>query len=88
MSGRGRARPEVPLSTAAGVKAIDAAWISEERLSRARSGELLKMAPEICIEVLSPSNTRGEIEQKKSLYFQAGAEDVGVRFGWANAVLS
>ena len=78
MGGQGRARPEVPVSTADGVKAVDAAWISEERLSSARHGQLLTVAPEICIEVLSPSNTRDEIEQKKRLYFQAGAEEVWV----------
>lgn len=73
---RGRARPEIPLSTGEGVKAIDAGWISEERLTDAHGENLLTMAPEICVEVLSPSNTREEIEQKKTLYFQAGAEEV------------
>ena len=50
----GRARPEIPLSTREGVKAIDAGWISEERLACSRGENLLTMAPEICIEVLSP----------------------------------
>src|SRR5262245_30334668 len=74
----GRARPEVPVSTAEGVKAIDAVWISEQRLARAHSRGLLRVAPEICIEVLSPSNTREEIEEKKRLYFLAAAEEVWV----------
>ncbi len=35
LGGRGRARPEVPVSTASGVKAVDVAWISEDRLTTA-----------------------------------------------------
>ncbi len=31
-------------------------------------------APEIAVEVLSPSNTKSEIAQKKSKYFSAGTE--------------
>jgi Uma2 family endonuclease len=36
----------------------------------------LLAAPEICIEVLSPSNTREEMPEIKHLYFQAGAQEV------------
>lgn len=35
-------------------------------------------APEICVEVLSPSNKRGEIEEKRRLYFEAGAREVWI----------
>lgn len=74
----GRARPEVPISTSEGVKAIDVAWLSEKRLSRSSSRNVLTIAPEICIEVLSPSNTQAEIDEKKRLYFEAGAEEVWI----------
>lgn len=33
-------------------------------------------APEICIEVISPGNTRRELHEKKALYFAAGAEEL------------
>jgi Uma2 family endonuclease len=33
-------------------------------------------APEICIEVLSPRNSRKQIEEKIALYFDAGAREV------------
>lgn len=33
-------------------------------------------APEICVEVVSPTNTRGELEEKKRLYSEEGAEEV------------
>ena len=78
LEGRGRARPEVPISTSSGVKAVDAAWISEERLTTAYQGSVLTIAPEICIEILSPSNTQEEIQERKRLYFEAGAEEVWI----------
>ena len=37
----------------------------------------LLQAPEICIEVLSPGNSRAEMTEKKALYFAAGAEKSG-----------
>jgi hypothetical protein len=33
-------------------------------------------APEICVEVLSPSNTEAEVREKTALYFDAGAREV------------
>jgi Uma2 family endonuclease len=33
-------------------------------------------APEICVEVLSPSNTDAEIREKMLLYFDAGSAEV------------
>ena len=35
-------------------------------------------APDICVEVLSPSNTEAEIEEKTALYFDAGAQEVWI----------
>lgn len=72
----GRTLPECPISTPGGVKAADVIWISEERLQESLRENLLIIAPEICVEILSPSNTRQEIEEKCRLYFEAGAEEV------------
>jgi Uma2 family endonuclease len=36
----------------------------------------LVRAPEICVEVLSISNTPAEIAEKIALYFEAGAQEV------------
>jgi Uma2 family endonuclease len=33
-------------------------------------------APEICVEVLSPRNSRREMKEKMALYFAAGAGEV------------
>src|SRR5438132_13758080 len=35
-------------------------------------------APELCVEILSPSNTKAEIEEKTALYFDAGAREVWI----------
>ena len=60
------------------MKAIDVAWISDDRLRQSESRKVLTVAPEICIEVLSPSNTQTEIDEKKHLYFEAGAAEAWV----------
>jgi Uma2 family endonuclease len=72
----GRAITECPLSTIDGVRGIDVAWMSFERLGLRKQKAAFLVAPEICVEVISPSNTRQEMEHKKDLYFTAGAEEV------------
>ena len=72
----GYAQPEFPLQTAKGVKGIDVVWMSRERKQKKPKSSLVYlMAPEICVEVLSPKNTRAEINAKIALYFQKGAEE-------------
>lgn len=72
----GRTVVECPISTAEGVKGADAAWISYVRLAEIGEGVCLPAAPEICVEVLSPDNTRAKMREKKALYFAAGATEV------------
>ncbi|MCW1887109.1 Uma2 family endonuclease [Luteolibacter flavescens] len=72
----GNVRTECPLSTSDGVKAVDVVWLSDLRESTAVVGEVLVESPEICVEVISPSNTRAEMEEKMALYFDAGAIEV------------
>ena len=38
----------------------------------------LVRAPEICVEVLSPSNTPEEMSEKIALYFESGAREVWI----------
>jgi Uma2 family endonuclease len=64
---------ECPISTADGVRGADVAWISRERFAPMDGDLCLDHAPEICVEVLSPSNTRREIDEKRALYHEAGA---------------
>ncbi|MBI5800426.1 MAG: Uma2 family endonuclease [Verrucomicrobia bacterium] len=72
----GKVLTECPVSTADGIKGVDVVWISTARIVEARRNNVLVRAPEICVEVISPSNTRDEIAEKKRLYFNAGADEV------------
>jgi Uma2 family endonuclease len=76
----GNVRTKCPLSTADGVKVVDAVWLSYLRESTAIAGEvageMLIEAPEICVEVVSPSKTEVEMEERMALYFDAGAVEV------------
>lgn len=72
----GRALAECPISTIDGVRAVDVGWYSDERFASVRGQIAFEVAPEICVEVISPSNTASEMNEKKQLYFEAGAEEV------------
>lgn len=65
-----------PLSTSDGIKAVDVVWLSDLREAIALNGQVLVQSPEICVEVLSPSNTPAEMEEKMALNFDAGADEV------------
>ena len=67
---------EAPIRTAEGVRVADVGWMSRERWSPQRRATALERAPEICVEILSPSNCREEMLEKMSLYYASGAEEV------------
>jgi Uma2 family endonuclease len=77
----GRVITECPISTSDGVKAADVAWASPSRIRELGNRVCFPHAPEICVEVLSPSNTREEIREKQALYFDAGAQEVWICSG-------
>ncbi|HEX8295986.1 MAG TPA: Uma2 family endonuclease [Chthoniobacteraceae bacterium] len=72
----GRVTTECPVSTADGVKGVDVTWVSDRLRMEIDAGVFLSRAPEICVEVISPSNTRREMAEKKALFFAAGATEV------------
>ena len=77
MRGSGRVLIEVGVDTRRGVKASDVAWMSGARRNdQPQDAEALEVAPEICVEVLSRSNTQAEIDEKRALYLSCGAEEV------------
>jgi len=69
----GLSMPECPIQTEEGVKAADVAWVSQERRASRVNDPVYLIAPEICVEVLSPSNAAGELEERKRLFFAKGA---------------
>ena len=70
--------PECSILTSIGVRCPDAAWASPEFM--AAYGEITPYtrAPEICVEVVSPSNTQAEIEGKTWAYLAIGAHEVWI----------
>ena len=56
------------------VLGVDAAFISHERLSTIEDlDKFAPFAPDLAVEVMSPSNTAREMEEKVALYFAAGS---------------
>ncbi len=78
LSASGKVISECPVSTVEGVKAADNAWCSDEVWESLGEAKCFVTCPELLVEVLSPSNTRGEIEEKKRLYFECGAIEVWI----------
>ena len=70
----------MPLVTLDGIKVIDVVWMSAGyfRELEAKEPLVLERAPEICVEVLSPSNSKPEMKEKRALYFEAGAQEVWI----------
>ncbi len=55
------------------VPVADVIWTSHERDAAEKNEFACAVAPEICVEVRSPSNSRREMEEKRQEYFEAGA---------------
>ena len=73
----GRPAVEFAVQTSDGVKVADVVWVSSERLEQIPDdAAAAPVAPEICIEVRSDGNTDAEMDHKRALYFEAGAEEV------------
>ena len=72
----GKILSECAIQTRQGTKVADVAWASRETYLIIKDQVECSLAPEVCIEVLSSSNTEEEIAAKKSLYFEKGAKEV------------
>ena len=75
----GKALQETVIDTQDGNKVADASWMSDAFIKANKGRSSFKRAPEICVEVKSPSNSMGELLEKKDLYFKAGAKEVWIR---------
>ncbi len=67
---------ECSIQTTAGVRVADVAWASDEFIERHGFETPYPSAPELCVEVVSPSNSPAEIREKTRLYLAAGAREV------------
>ncbi len=73
---RGLVFPECSVQTSKGVKVADVAWVSADFLSTNGAETPYGVAPELCVEVVSPSNSAAEMAQKRDLYLAKGAKEV------------
>ena len=73
---QGKLIPECAIQTRDNVKVADVTWISAERYEQVKHEIAYSQAPEICVEIISDSNTKKEMLEKKELYFEAGAQEV------------
>lgn len=59
------------------VRIPDIAFIAKERVPRGYSAALPRLAPDLAVEILSPSNRAGDVQERLRDYF-----DAGVRLIW------
>ncbi len=69
----GRSITECPIQTEECVKACDVAWVSRERRASRTNDPVYLIAPEICVEVVSPGNSEAELSERGRLFFDHGA---------------
>jgi Uma2 family endonuclease len=67
---------EASIDTPEGVKVADVAWGSHEFIALNGMSTPFPKAPELCVEIISPSNSKEEIDQKVRLYLEQGAFEV------------
>jgi Uma2 family endonuclease len=72
----GKILTECAIHTTKGTKVADVSWAIRETYKIIKDEDECSVAPEVCIGVLSSSNTKEEIEEKKALYFEKGAKEV------------
>lgn len=73
---KGKVITECSVQTPEGVKVADVVWGSDAFFSEYGFKTPYAIAPEICIEVVSPSNSKAEMNQKIRLYLEQGAMEV------------
>lgn len=72
----GRTLPECAIKTRKGIKVANVAWVSATLWATLKTEAEASHAPEICVEILSASNTQKEMAEKRLLYFEARAKEV------------
>lgn len=71
----GKVISECSIQTSKGVKVADVVWLSEKFAGKHGYKTPYSVAPEICVEIVSPSNSKREMQEKMLLYFEQGAKE-------------
>jgi Uma2 family endonuclease len=66
---------EASVTTTVGLLVADVAWVSPEFMRAHGTETPYTAAPEICVEIVSPSNSRKELREKVDAYLAAGAKE-------------
>jgi Uma2 family endonuclease len=74
----GVAIAECSILTRLGIRVPDVTWASEDFMRTYGEITPYLKAPEICVEIVSPSNDSFEIEEKTGAYLAAGAKEVWI----------
>ncbi len=75
VSEKGETLQEFPIKTSENVKVADVVWISDMLFRQVIDESASPVAPEICVEVMSPGNSKAQMQHKGKLYFDAGAKE-------------
>jgi Uma2 family endonuclease len=67
---------ECSILTGIGIRVPDVVWASPDFMRDYGEITPYLRAPEICVEIISPSNVQAEIDEKMGAYFAAGAREV------------
>ena len=82
---RGEVLMECSVQTTEGVKVADVAWCSNTFIKQYGYETPYSHAPELYIEIVSPSNSKEEMTNKVQLYLQSGAVEVWIV--WENGIV-
>lgn len=69
---------ECSILTSEGVRVADVAWASDEFFAEFGEVTPFPKAPEICVEIISPANSKAEMKEKIRLYLEKGAQEVWI----------
>jgi Uma2 family endonuclease len=71
-----RAATDIAVYTDRGIRVPDVVWMPPARWAEYKGQTPFPVAPDVCVEVLSPSNSREEIAMKAGAYLRGGAQEV------------
>ncbi len=74
----GKVITECSILTSEGVRVADVAWLSDEFFDEFGLITPYPKAPEICVKIKSPGNSKAEMEEKIRLYLEKGALEVWI----------
>lgn len=69
---------ECSILTSEGVRVADVSWASDDFYSEFGEMTPFPKAPEICVEIKSPANSKSEMDEKIRLYLEKGALEVWI----------